>query len=203
MCFYFGLKDPVSKIEKRFNKPFETPENYLPNEKYNGFSHPNNAIITNDNPGKISFGKWGLIPKWAKEQSFAKNTLNARIETIETLPSFKDNVNNRCLIIANYFYEWRHEGKIKQPHIIYNQENEIFCFAGIYSDWKNIANDEVYRTFSIVTTEANEQMKYIHNTKMRMPVILHQRDELNWLNDSKINNFAFPYEVNLLGFHTS
>ncbi len=201
MCFYFGLKDPIVKIEKRFERPFLQPELYSPDDKFNAFSHPINAIITSDNSNYITFGKWGLIPKWAKDNSFAKNTLIARIESIETLPSFKDNVSNRCLVLANHFYEWRHEGKIKQPHIIYSQENEIFCIAGIYSDWFDTSTNQTIRTYSIITTEANEQMKYIHNTKMRMPVILNQKDEVNWLNNQNVNDFAFPYESNLLSFH--
>lgn len=199
MCFYFGLKDPIDKIEKHFNKPFLNPEMFLPDERYNAFSHPTNAIITNDNSEYITFGNWGLLPTWAKDTSFAKNTLIARIETIETLPSFKDNLKNRCLILANYFLEWRHEGKLKEKHIIYNQDNEIFCFAGIYSDWKNPTTNEIQRTYSLITTEANKLMKYIHNEKMRMPVIVKQSDENNWLNGDEVQKFAFPYEVNLLG----
>lgn len=201
MCFYFGLKDPIEKIESRFEKTFEHPELYFQSDKINGFAHPDCAIITNDKSDKITFGRWGLIPEWSKDTSFSKNTLIARIETIETLPTFKNYVNNRCLLIANYFLEWRHEGKIKQPHIIYNQENEIFCFAGIYSDWFDTSTKKAIRTFSIITTDANEPMSYIHNIKKRMPVILHQKDESNWLNNQEIQNFALPYEVNLLGFH--
>ncbi len=199
MCFYFGIKDPVKKIEKRFNKPFENSSLFTPDEKYNGFAHPICAIISNDKTNVISVAKWGLLPSWSKDEKFAKNTLNARIETIESLPSFKDYNNNRCLIPANYFYEWRHEGKNKIPYKIYSQENEIFCFGGIYSDWKNPTNKIITRTFSIITTEANQLMKYIHNEKMRMPVILNKEDELNWLNNTSVEKFAFPYSANLLG----
>jgi putative SOS response-associated peptidase YedK len=199
MCFYFGIKDPVKKIEKRFNKPLQLPHLFTPTEKHNGFAHPIIPIIANDKPNEITWAKWGLLPTWAKDNNYAKNTLNARIETLETLPSFKNNVDNRCLVIANYFYDWRHEGKNKIPYIIHSQENELFCFAGIYCDWKDNTNS-LQRTFTILTTQANTTMQYIHNTKQRMPVILHPQDENNWLQATPIAHFGFPYQVPLLGF---
>ena len=53
----------------------------------------------------------------------------------------------------------------------------------------------------MLTTQANKTMQFIHNHKKRMPIILKQKDELDWLNPkSSINDFAFPYEANLVGF---
>jgi putative SOS response-associated peptidase YedK len=49
---------------------------------------------------------------------------------------------------------------------------EPFAFAGIYSHWKDADTDEEIKTYSILTTAANKLMSKIHNTKMRMPVIL-------------------------------
>jgi putative SOS response-associated peptidase YedK len=125
--------------------------------------------------------------------------LNARIETLEQLPSFKDASANRCLIPATCFYEWRHEGTLKKPYRISSTEDEIFSFAGIYSDWTNPVTGDTQRTYSLITTEANACMEFIHNTKKRMPVILHSQDESTWLKGSPISNFAFPYSCNLLG----
>lgn len=200
MCFYFGLPDNATAVMKRFKKSFQQPDLFVTNDKYNGFSHPTTAIITNENPDIISFGSWGLLPQWASDKSFRKNTLNARIETVDSLPSFKDNISNRCLIPASRFYDWRHEGKTKIPYIILSNESEIFSFAGLYSDWLQPETNTKLRTYTLLTTQANETMQYIHNTKQRMPVILHQKDEEKWLEGDEISKYAFPYNTSLVGF---
>ena len=202
MCFYFGLPENIGVIKKRFKREVSNTAVYEPSEKYNGFAHPNNLIITNDHPDVITTASWGLLPQWSKDPTFRKNTLNARIETVSHLPSFRDYNDNRCLIPASRFYEWQHVGKTKIPHIIVSSEheNDLFCFAGLYSDWTNSANGEQLRTFTILTTEANNTMKYVHNSKERMPVILHQADEDRWLKGANTNEFAFPYNCMLAAF---
>lgn len=204
MCFYSQQKDPIPKVKKRFNAEVNNPKLFLQDDFINGFTHPNIPVILNNNPNLIETDyHWGLLPKWAKNLEFRKNTLNAKIETISEKPSFKNYINNRCLVIATAFYEWHwadEKGKIKQKYQI-NSTEEIFTFAGIYNHWTNPQTNEILKSYSILTTQANATMEYIHNHKKRMPVILRQKDELDWLNPkSNINDFAFPYEVNLIGF---
>lgn len=196
MCFYLGNPSEPYKIAKRYNKPFDNPSLFVPNEKFNGFSHPFLPIVCGT---EIVTAQWGLLPHWANDASFAKNTLNARIETITEKPSFKEYTLNRCLIPATCFYDWRQEEKNKIPFIIHSQEDEIFSIAGIFSDWTN-EEAQTFRTFAILTTEANEMMKYIHNSKFRMPVIIKSNDEEKYLNGEMINKYAYPYETKLLSF---
>jgi putative SOS response-associated peptidase YedK len=203
MCFYFGLPDSATVVMKRFQKPIKQPDLFVSGDKYNGFAHPTTAIITNDDQEYITFGSWGLLPQWSQDLTFRKNTLNARIETVDSLPSFRDYTQNRCLVPASCFYEWRHEEKAKVPYSIVSTENDIFTFAGLYSDWQNPDTKELLRTYTILTTAANQTMQYIHNTKQRMPVILHQIDEQKWLDGAAIAQFAFPYSVVLAGFKVS
>ena len=128
-------------------------------------------------------------------------TLNARIETIEEKPAFKDVVSQRCLVIANGFYEWQwldSKGKNKIKYEIGLENDELFAFAGLYSNWINKETGEVKNTFTIVTTEANQLMSKIHNIKKRMPIILKREDEEKWLHNLPIKNVAFPYEVKLV-----
>lgn len=202
MCFYFGLPEKVGVVKKRFKREVLPLPGYEPNEKFNGFAHPQNLVISNDAPEVITNAHWGLLPHWSKDLSFRKNTLNARIETIDSLPSFKDYNENRCLIPASRFYEWQHQGKTKIPHIIVSSEHEsdLFCFAGLYADGFNPENGSPMRTYTILTTEGNATMKYVHNTKQRMPVILHQADEEAWLQGAPINAFAYPYSCSLAAF---
>ena len=80
--------------------------------------------------------------------------------------------SKRCIIPVKGFYEWQHVGNDKIPWYIYHSENEILSLAGIYDDWTETTTGEIFTTFSIVTTEANDLMAEIHNSGKRMPVIL-------------------------------
>jgi putative SOS response-associated peptidase YedK len=207
MCFYTEQKSTPADAKKRFGILVSDIGQYYGGLFVNGFSYPNLPIITNKNPDIITTDHtWGLLPSWTKDIDFRKNTLNARIETIDDRASFKNITQNRCLIIATGFYEWRwldEKGKSKEKYHISSQNDEIFCFAGLYDRWVNPANGDVLNTYTMVTTEANELMKYIHNHKQRMPVILNKKDETAWLDSAnKIQDFALPYQTQLVAFPT-
>lgn len=196
-------KSNYNDVEDRFDAEVDNIDAYLQSEDINGFTHPNVPIILNDNPKVIHTDyTWGLVPEWANNLDFRKNTLIGRIESINEKPTFAEVTHNRCLVITSGFYEWRwldEKGKQKEKYLIVNQENEIFAFAGLYSTWKSKENDEVLNSFCIMTTEANQTMEYIHNYKKRMPVILNKKDEANWLNGSlDFSDVTYPkYDPNL------
>lgn len=104
-------------------------------------------------------------------------------------PSFRNVVNNRCLIVADGFYEWQwldEKGKQKQKFQLTLPDNELLAFAGIWSEWLDKSTGELINTYSILTTEANELMSKIHNTKKRMPVIVSVDNEQNCLNGQEL-----------------
>ncbi|NLO71212.1 MAG: SOS response-associated peptidase [Porphyromonadaceae bacterium] len=188
MCFFFKPAKDIQLLEKRFE--LEVADHLVgdffdsPTEIYNGFAHPFLPIITNINRGRIRFFQWGLLPQWAKEKSFQKNTLNARLETLNEKPSFKENLQNRCLVPAKGFVEWQWQdpkGKEKIKYFIEIEGSPIIAFAGLWSEWVDKSTGEIIPTFTIITTEANEFMAEIHNTKKRMPVILTPESENEWL----------------------
>ena len=200
MCFRTKLNAKIIDIEKAFEAQFVEPGLYQPQEEINGFDFSPNPVITNHAPGEILFYNWGLIPFWAKNDNLKKSTLNARIETLTEKPAFKNSVYNRCLIIANGYYEWQwldEKGKNKQKYLITAPKEVIFAFAGIYSTWNDPNTGNSLDTFTIVTTRANALMSEIHNNKERMPVILSQQDRQTWLDNKPVENFAYPYEVEL------
>lgn len=200
MCFRTKLNTKIFEIEKAFDASFTEPELYTPQEEINGFDFSKNPVITDAAPREILFYNWGLIPFWAKNSDIRRSTLNARIETLVEKPAFRNSVDNRCLIIANGYYEWQwldEKGKSKQKYLITSAEEETFAFAGIYSHWQHPATGKKMGTYGIVTTEANELMSMIHNNKQRMPVVLHRNDYNDWLKGATPKGFAFPYEVQL------
>jgi putative SOS response-associated peptidase YedK len=201
MCFHSKQTKLALEVENRFNAKIDNISNFKPQENINGFSYPLNPVIVDDKPEIITQFNWGLIPSWSKDDEIRKYTLNARIETIDEKPSFKNSINKRCLIIANGFYEWQwldSKGKNKEKYEIGIGNDELFSFAGIYSQWVDTTTGEIKNTYAIVTTEANELMAEIHNIKKRMPVILKQEDELKWLQHQPIQDFALPYQENLV-----
>lgn len=208
MCFYVDQKASRADVKIRFNIAVNNTGQFYEGLFVNGFSYPNLPIITNAKPDIIATEyTWGLLPSWSKDIDFRKNTLNARIETIQEKPSYKNITQNRCLIIATGFYEWRwldEKGKSTEKYHITSQADEIFCFAGLYDKWVNPADGSIFNTYTMVTTEANQLMAYIHNHKKRMPVVLNRKDEMAWLDPTnKIQDFALPYQAELIAFPTT
>lgn len=194
MCFHSRQISKPETLEQRFDAKF-TESNYEGKDRFIGFSYPQTPVITNVNEHTIDLYHWGLIPFWAKDDSIRKNTLNARIETLSEKSSFRNSIKNRCLILVDGFYEWQWKdpkGKEKQQYLITLDKDEPFAFAGIYSDWVNKETGEVIKTYSIITTEANELMAEIHNNKKRMPVILTPENEKLWLHGNDVKEFFKP-----------
>lgn len=200
MCYHTKLTASIKKIENEFRASFYQPELYHPLDAINGFAFGANPIIVDEDADHIVMGQWGLIPFWAKDDSIKKMTLNARIETAAQKPAFRNVVGQRCLVLADGFYEWQWldaQGKKKQKYLIAPARQEVFGFAGFYSEWRNPATQQNVLSYTIATTQANALMETIHNTKKRMPVIVKQRDRQGWLSGEALEDFAFPYEVEL------
>ncbi|CAM4038357.1 SOS response-associated peptidase [Gillisia limnaea] len=200
MCYRTKLNSRLSAIERLFEARFIEPEAYSPMDEINAFTFIKTPVITDEKQGEIQLYNWGLIPFWANDDKIKKMTLNAKIETVTEKPAFRNSVKNRCLIIANGYYEWQWldtKGKEKQKYLITTKDQEIFAFAGIYSSWKNMQTNELINSYSILTTQANELMSRIHNNKKRMPVVLKKKDRNKWLSGGEVENFTFPYDVEL------
>lgn len=204
MCYYVDLKLTKKQIRDIYGVETSNVE-YKESSFVNGFAHPHIPIIMDESTDVLSTASWGLIPFWAKDRTIQKQTLNARIETIKEKSSFKNSINKRCLVLVNGFYEWKwldDKGKQKNKHYLTVKDQDIFSLAGIYSKWTDKETGEELTTVSIVTTEANELMAEIHNSKHRMPVVLHHNIERQWLSNRDIEEFAFPnHESELLAIN--
>lgn len=193
MCFYSKLSKKAIELENRFKATFEQGALFTPPGPINGFSFPQTPVITDNRPDLIRLYTWGLIPTWAKDRSIQKNTLNARIETLAEKPSFRQSVNKRCLVISDGFYEWQWQdaaGKKKKKFLLTLADGGLFAFGGIYSEWTDRETGEIMPTYSIVTTEALGIMETIHNSKHRMPVLLTQEQESDWLRGANLSLFG-------------
>jgi len=137
------------------------------------------AVVLEKGKRKLVTMQWGLIPHWSKDESGANKLINARSETLIEKPSFRNAFKKqRCLIIADGFYEWQGTGPHKRPFFIFMKDEKPFAMAGLYENWTN-PEGKVVTSCTIVTTEANEFMKPLHH---RMPVIVRPADYALWLN---------------------
>ena len=127
--------------------------------------------------------RWGLVPYWAKDTKIGFKTINGRVETIDTAPSYREAFKKRrCLIPADSFYEWKKIPGGKIPYAIGMKDDSPFVFAGLWEAWKDPATDEWLRTCTIVTGEPNELIAQVHT---RMPVILSEEHHAKWLGEAE------------------
>jgi putative SOS response-associated peptidase YedK len=211
MCFSVNVNIVKEELENRYGVSFPGKYRYEPSYYYHAFGLAELPAICSSDPHEIRFLKWGLIPSWVKSDLDAETirfkTFNARAESIASKPSFSYSfTSKRCLIPVIGFYEWQHVGKTKIPWYIYHANNEIFTLAGLYSEWHRSSTGEVISTFSIITTDANDLMAEIHNSKKRMPAILERSDEKRWIDLSISStdalNLLKPCPSELLKAHT-
>jgi putative SOS response-associated peptidase YedK len=204
MCFHSKQSQSAQTLENRFKATFKPNTNYQPSV-YNGFQFPKTPIIAHNETSAIQMFQWGLIPAWAKDEEIRKSTLNARIETIAEKPSFRNSVKQRCLVLVDGFYEWQwldEQGKSKQKYLLHLANDDPFALAGLWNEWINQQTGEVVKTYTILTTEANELMSTIHNTKKRMPVLVSQANEMDWLTGAPLvlGNDALVAEKKRVGY---
>lgn len=189
MCYSVQQKATIKELTEKFNAGFQLPQLYSPKDVINGFDFPLLPVLTTADTTMFQFMNWGLIPHWAKDAEIRKNTLNAKLETIEEVSSFKDVVENRCILPVTGFYEWKwldSKGKRKEKYVI-QTEDKVFGLAGLHSKWMNPKNGEIVESFSLLTTAANEIMAEIHNIKKRMPLIMDADQSIKWLKKGNIN----------------
>ncbi|MFL6229988.1 MAG: SOS response-associated peptidase [Pyrinomonadaceae bacterium] len=131
------------------------------------------VIQTNEERHALRF-QWGLVPSWSREPM---GFINARAETVAEKPSFWESFKRRrCLIPADGFYEWRREGRAKQPFYFQMKDEGVFAFAGL---WDTLGKDgDPVVSCAIITTTPNDLVGTVHD---RMPVILSPSDFGTWL----------------------
>lgn len=182
MCGRYSFASSKEKVEKQLG--IKVPETLDAN--YNIAPTQKSYIITSQSPDTLQQFQWGLIPYWARNTKTSSNLINARAENIASKPSFRIPVRRqRCLVIADGFYEWRKTGTgmASTPYRIIMHNGALLVFAGIWDVWKNEQDEDIY-TFAIITTRPNAEMSAIHN---RMPVILPNRELQNrWLHEKDL-----------------
>lgn len=137
-----------------------------------------------DNHILVGEAIWGVIPFWAKDKSIGYKLINARKETIDQKPIWKQIIKNRIIIPASGFYEWKTApGKLKIPYFITLDDHKPMYFAGLMSNWTDKTSNTTINSFTIITTNSTGKMADLHD---RTPVILDAELACNWMLDIDI-----------------
>ena len=177
MCGRFTLTIPAAEWASLFDvapPDIEPRYNIAPSQDVAAIR----IAVGADGPAgrELAWPQWGFIPRWARDP--AGRPINARCETVSDKPTFRDSFRDRrCLIVADGFYEWRKEGRFKQPYWIRLAEGGPFAFAAVWDRWREPGGEPV-DTCTILTTEANDRLRVLHD---RMPVILDPGHHAAWL----------------------
>ena len=141
--------------------------------------------------------RWGLVPAWSPGPAGAP-LINARSESIDTKPSFRESFERRrCLVPADGYFEWKAAGGYKQPYHIRLRSRGLFLMAGVWDCWKRAGTE--LQSCAIATTSANELTSDIHD---RMPVVLATDAARAWLDPAtdraRLSGMLQPFASELM-----
>lgn len=183
MCGRASLSKQEKELQERFQVEFyqEDIARYNPLPSFNIAPTHWHPVISNQEPDQFRFYKWGLIPFWATDERIGSKRINARLETLEEKPAFRQALEKRrCIVPFDGFYEWRKDDKgKKQPFLVGINDQNLFSIAGLWETWRS-PEGPVIPSFTLITMPPNELMANIHD---RMPAILLPEYERLWLSN--------------------
>ncbi|RZQ60721.1 SOS response-associated peptidase [Amycolatopsis suaedae] len=152
--------------------------------------HPRDAEgnVLDEEPAvrSLRLMKWGLVPFWAKDPSVGNRMINTRAETATEKPAFRKALaKRRCLLPADGWFEWRRNGKEKEPFFMTGADGASLSFAGIWETWRDPkaeADAPPLVTCSIITTDAIGQLTDVHH---RMPLLVPKSGWNDWLDPDR------------------
>jgi putative SOS response-associated peptidase YedK len=147
MCGRYALHANPDVVALQFG--LDSPPEFAP--RYN-IAPATDILVVRD--GKASLARWGLRGRF----------VNLRAETV--LSKFR--ASGRCLVPASGFYEWKPEGRRKQPYYFHPGNEPLFALAAL---WER-------DTCSLITTEPNAVVRRVHD---RMPLIVGRQSYAAWL----------------------
>ncbi len=166
MCGRYTVTAGAAELIETFDVPeFE----FAHTPRYNVAPGQEAPVVAADRRGRrMGLLRWGFEPAGPAGER-PGGWINARSESVARRPAFREAfLRRRCLVPADGFYEWRKEGGAKTPYWFHASERGLFALAGIREG----------RTFAILTTEASEDVRAVHD---RMPVLVAPADRAAWL----------------------
>lgn len=188
MCGRYTLSCPLDQLVQTFAVSEVALEGYLP--RYNiAPTQDVPAIVAGPAGPRLGYLRWGLVPFWAEDPRVGSRMINARAESIDKRPAFREAfASRRCLVPADGFYEWKSAagppapsgaGRTgRAPFWIHRPDRSAFSFAGVWERWRPKGAGNPIHSFAIVTTEASQALTPLHD---RMPVVISAEARGLWL----------------------
>jgi len=189
MCGRIVQKTAGREIALNLGLEWEDPEL---GPRYN--IAPGSKLLVIRKQATPAYLNWGLIPSWAKERKLGFSLFNARAETLNEKPSFRNALKlRRCLVPVDGFYEWKKVGKEKQPFFIHLAGHEVFYLAALWELWVSPEGEGI-ESVTIITREADERVGAIHE---RMPLIIPTDYHQLWLESKSLEEIIDLMESRL------
>lgn len=178
MCGRFVITSPPAAIRQVFG--YAEQPNFPP--RFNiAPTQPVPVVILDHGARHFRLMRWGLMPAWVKDPKKFTLLINARSETVQDKPAFKNAIRRRrCLIPADGYYEWHVSADRKRPYFIYRADRQPFGLAGLAETWIGPNGEEV-DTVAIVTAPASPDLAVLHH---RVPVTIAPDAFERWLDCS-------------------
>ena len=182
MCGRFIVKATWAELVALYRLTMDAPPHNLP-PRYNVCpTDPIDVVTEQDGKRDLARMRWGLVPRWWSKplKELRAATFNARAETVETKPFFRDAFKRtRCLIPMSGYYELQDTPGGKQPWYFTARDGSlILTAAGLWDEWKNRETRERLKSCTMIITEPNDMAAQIHD---RMPAFLTEAQFAPWL----------------------
>jgi putative SOS response-associated peptidase YedK len=183
MCGRFTYKLPWEELVRLYRLTLDQPPRNT-QARYNVCpTDPIDTIVERDGQRELVSMRWGLVPRWWSKaiKDVKMATFNARAETVETKPFFRDAFKRtRCLIPVSGYYEWQDIPGGKRPwYFTARDGSPALTIAGLWDEWKNRETGERLKSCTMIITEPNGFVAAVHD---RMPVLLTEKQFEPWLN---------------------
>ncbi|EUC65281.1 inner membrane AAA protease Yta12-like protein, putative [Rhizoctonia solani AG-3 Rhs1AP] len=214
MCGRFALHNfHMNRVRDEYPdippRRWDDEEQFHP--RYNVAPQTNVPVIMREPNGQgqqdlvVRTMRWGIQARWCDPNTFSfKNPINARSEVVlEGSAAIWRSVRGakHCIVVCEGYYEWLKKGSSKAPHYVKHPQGHLLLLAGFYEIVKGTDPPRTTYTCTILTTEANSQLAFLHD---RMPVILSGEQAIKWLDVEKgwqpevLEELRKPYEGKLV-----
>ncbi len=174
MCSQFELIQQPADLAARFGLTAPPPGVNM------SVIRPTDQAMVIRMSGKAMLYGWGFDVSWD-----TKPIINARSESLTEKKTFRPHLENRCIVPATGYFEWRKVNGAKHKNRIRPTDQKAFGMAGLVRDDR----------FTIITCPPSPDIAHIHN---RMPVILAPGSERDWLDPSQdfksVAHHLVPYD---------
>jgi putative SOS response-associated peptidase YedK len=175
MCGRFVIISPPEALRRLFGYS-EQPN--MPPRHNIAPTQPVPVVIVENGARHFRLMRWGFIPAWVKDPRTFALLINARAETVQEKPAFKNAIKRRrCLVPADGYYEWQASATRQRPFFIHRRDGGPFGLAALAETWIG-PNGEELDTVAIVTAAASADLAPLHH---RVPVTIAPGDFDRWL----------------------